>query len=199
MSAPVEQVSSARLLAALRFAAERHRGQRRKDSDATPYINHPIAVADTLAGVGGIADLATLQAAFLHDTLEDTETSAQELEALFGPEVTSVVQELTDDKTLPNQERKRLQVEHAPRLSLAAKQIKIADKVCNMTEISAAQPSTWSLQRKREYLDWAERVVAGCRGCNRQLERHFDVVLRQRRAALGGEGDGVQEGAKSGA
>jgi guanosine-3',5'-bis(diphosphate) 3'-pyrophosphohydrolase len=172
------------ILAALKFAAHKHRRQRRKDSEATPYINHPIAVAELLSRVGAITDLPTLQAAILHDTIEDTETSPEELEENFGQKVRLIVQELTDNKSLPKQERKRLQVEHAPNLSAHAKLIKLADKICNVSEFSVTQPADWPLERKLEYLDWAETVVAGCRNCNQSLERHFDAVLKQSRTLL---------------
>ncbi len=172
------------LFAALMFAAQKHSRQRRKDSDATPYINHPIAVAEILARVGGVTDSATLQAAILHDTVEDTQTTLKELDEQFGLPVRSLVQELTDDKSLPKQERKRMQIEHAPHLSTSAKQIKIADKIHNLTDITPTQPVEWTLQRKREYLDWAEMVVAGCRGCNPHLEQHFDAILKARRQAI---------------
>lgn len=172
------------LLSTLRFAAHKHSRQRRKDSDATPYINHPIAVAEVLARVGGITDLATLQAAILHDTIEDTQTTPQELDEQFGQAVRLLVQEVTDDKTLSKQERKQLQIEHAPHSSAAAKQIKIADKICNLADFTPAQPVDWPLERKRDYLDWAEKVVAGCRGCSPQLEQLFDAVLKEKREML---------------
>ena len=176
--------TSSSLLAALSFAAKRHSQQRRKDLAATPYINHPIAVAEVLSRIGGITDLRTLQAAILHDTIEDTETSPQELEDYFGREVRLIVQALTDDKSLPKQERQRLQVEHAPNLSTPAKLIKLGDKICNVSEITATQPAEWRLQRKLEYLDWAGKVVSGCRGCNLGLEEHFDAVLKKSRETL---------------
>jgi guanosine-3',5'-bis(diphosphate) 3'-pyrophosphohydrolase len=172
------------LLAAASFAAQKHSRQRRKDCDATPYINHPIAVAEVLARVGAVTDLTTLQAAILHDTLEDTETTPEELEKQFGQAVCLLVQELTDDKSLPQQERRRLQIEHAPHLSAAAKQIKVADKICNVSDITPTQPTDWPLRRKRDYLDWAEQVVAGCRGCSVLLERHFDYILNEKRQTL---------------
>ena len=175
---------SSSLLAALKFAADKHSRQRRKDLESTPYINHPIAVAEVLSRIGGITDLPTLQAAILHDTIEDTETSAQELEDYFGREVRLLVQELTDDKSLPKLERKRLQVEHAPNLSIPAKLIKIGDKICNVGEITATQPAEWPLQRKLEYLDWAERVVSNCRDCNLNLGKYFDAVLKKSRDSL---------------
>lgn len=172
------------LLAALQFAAQKHSQQRRKDSDASPFINHPIAVAELLARVGGVTDLTMLQAAILHDTIEDTSTTAQELEERFGQAVRSLVLELTDDKSLPKAERKRLQIEHAPHLSSRAKQIKIADKICNMGDITTTEPTDWPVPRKREYLDWAEQVVAGCRGCSQYLEQLFDAVLKEKRVTF---------------
>ena len=172
------------LLAALEFAAHKHSRQRRKDSEATPYINHPIEVAEVLSRVGGITDLPTLQAAILHDTIEDTETSAQELKDYFGQEVCLIVQELTDDKSLPKQERKRLQVEHAANLSTGAKLIKLGDKICNVSDITPSKPADWPLQRKLEYFDWAEKVVSGCRGSNLDLEQHFEAVLKKSRESL---------------
>ena len=107
------------LLKAIAFAADKHRKQRRKDAEASPYINHPIAVATVLAAEGGVSDEATLMAAALHDTVEDTQTTFAELEEHFGPEVTGLVRELTDDKSLEKAERKRLQIEHAPDASSA--------------------------------------------------------------------------------
>jgi (p)ppGpp synthase/HD superfamily hydrolase len=176
--------SAPALLSALRFAAHKHSRQRRKDADASPYINHPIAVAELLARVGGVNDLATLQAAVLHDTIEDTQTTPQELDEHFGLEVRLMVQELTDDKSLPQSERKQLQITHAPQLSAAAKQIKLADKICNASDITPTQPVDWPLQRKHDYLDWAEMVVAGCRGSNQLLEQHFAAVLKEKRQLL---------------
>ena len=179
------------LLEALRFSADKHRDQRRKDRGASPYINHPIAVAHVLATVGGVNDLTTLLGAVLHDTLEDTDTTPEELEEKFGREVRVVVQELTDDKTLPKTDRKRLQIEHARLASQRAQVIKVADKICNVLDVTYSPPANWSTQRRREYLDWTERVVAGCRDCNHALERHYEDVLRQGRAALD---DGIARG-----
>ena len=171
------------LLRAVGFAAERHRTQRRKGKERSPYINHPIAVAETLSRAG-ISDLAALQAAILHDTIEDTKTTADELKEIFGAEVSDLVIEVTDDKTRSSQDRKRLQIEHGPRLSERAKMIKIADKICNIRDITHAPPTDWSLKRKMEYLDWAERVVKGCRGIHDPLEAYFDEVLQRGRDLL---------------
>ena len=173
------------LLQAFQFSAERHRHQRRKDQNALPYINHLIEVANVLATVGGVTDVTILVAAILHDTIEDTQTSAAEIEAHFGREVRLLVEEVTDDKSLPRAERKRLQVEHAPHASSRAKLIKLADKICNVRDVTHTPPADWSAERRREYLEWTERVVAGCRGCNPALERQYDEVLRQGRLAVG--------------
>ncbi len=172
------------LLEALHFAATKHRDQRRKDQEASPYINHPIQVARLLASEGGVTDLVTLLAAILHDTVEDTETSPEEIERYFGPEVRRLVAEVTDDKGLPKGDRKRLQIEHAPHLSRQAQQIKIADKAANVKDICASPPANWSLERRQAYLDWADQVVAGCRGCNPALEAFYDGVMTQARATL---------------
>lgn len=175
----------ATLLHALHVAAGKHRDQRRKGAEASPYINHPIEVAELLARVGGVTDLVTLQAAILHDTLEDTQTTPKELEAAFGPAVRQVVEEITDNKQLPKAERKRLQVEHAPHLSTRAKLVKLADKISNIGSIIETPPTEWSLERKQEYFTWSERVVAGCRGSNAALERAYDEIVAEGRRVLG--------------
>jgi (p)ppGpp synthase/HD superfamily hydrolase len=168
-------------LSALQFAALKHSKQRRKGVDANPYVNHPIMVAELLARVAGVSDLGTLQAAILHDTLEDTETTSTELDAKFGAQVCRLVEELTDDKSLPSAERKRLQVEHAKQLSKAAKLIKLADKTANLTDLNASDPVGWSIKRKRDYVEWATSVVAGLRGINVPLEELFDRLAAQKR------------------
>jgi guanosine-3',5'-bis(diphosphate) 3'-pyrophosphohydrolase len=170
---------------ALSFAADKHQHQRRKGRDQLPYVNHPIRVADILWRVGAVRDMPTLVAAILHDTIEDTETSAEELEALFGAEVLALVQEVTDDKSLPKATRKQLQIEHAPHLSAKAKLIKLADKINNVYDVSHDPPDDWSSKRRMEYLDWAEAVVAGLRGINASLEAHFDAILCEGRGILG--------------
>ena len=175
---------TARLLIALHFSADKHRNQRRKDRGASPYINHPIEVATMLATVGGVTDVATLMAAILHDTIEDTDTSAEELEQKFGREVRLLVEELTDDKTLRKAERKRLQIAHARSRSHRAKLIKLGDKICNVKDITHAPPDGWSSERRREYLDWTEQVVQGLRGASGPLEAHYDQVLAEGRSAL---------------
>ncbi|HEU4748773.1 MAG TPA: HD domain-containing protein, partial [Gemmatimonadaceae bacterium] len=117
---------------AIEFASCKHSMQRRKDKDASPYINHPIAVAHLLADTGGVTDLVTLMAAVLHDTIEDTKTTAEELEARFGRTVRKVVEELTDDKSLDKAVRKQQQIDHAPKISREAKAIKLGDKIANV-------------------------------------------------------------------
>jgi (p)ppGpp synthase/HD superfamily hydrolase len=175
---------AAALLNAIQFAAHRHRDQRRKDTGASPYINHPIAVAHTLAGVGGVTDIVTLVGAVLHDTIEDTETTPEELEAAFGIKVRNLVAEVTDDKCLPKEMRKQLQIDHAPHVSARAKAIKLGDKICNVRDVTSSPPSDWPLGRRQAYLDWTEQVIAGCRGTNEALERCYDDALRAGRTVL---------------
>ena len=162
------------ILEALQFAAQKHRDQRRKDPQASPYINHPIALANVLWREARVRRPEVIEAALLHDTIEDTETTAQELRERFGRRVASIVMEVTDDKSLLKQDRKRLQVEHAPHLSREAKLVKLADKICNLRDMAEAAPRTWPRSRVREYFDWSRRVVDGLRGVHPALERLFD-------------------------
>ena len=159
---------------ALAFAAHKHRDQRRKNADASPYINHPIALADILVNEGGITDHVVLCAAILHDTIEDTETTYDELVSVFGRDIADVVAEVTDDKTLDSAVRKQLQIEHASHASQRAKLVKLADKTCNLRDLATAPPPEWSPERRREYFAWASKVVAGVRGINPALETAFD-------------------------
>jgi (p)ppGpp synthase/HD superfamily hydrolase len=182
------------LLRAISFSAQKHRHQTRKGDDPSPYINHPIQVAELMANVGGVEDVSALAAAVLHDTVEDTGTTPEELESLFGNAVRKLVEEVTDDKRLPKLERKRLQVEHARQLSPAAKLIKIADKICNVRDVTENPPAGWPIGRRRQYLEWAEQVVAGCRGTNAPLEVHFDEVLQLAWSKLGKEGQKLRDG-----
>ncbi|MBL9166782.1 MAG: bifunctional (p)ppGpp synthetase/guanosine-3',5'-bis(diphosphate) 3'-pyrophosphohydrolase [Verrucomicrobiales bacterium] len=174
----------ASLLAAIQLAASLHSTQRRKNAAATPYINHPIAVAEILARVGGVSELAVLQAAILHDTLEDTTVTREELSHRFGESVCRLVEEVTDDRTLSQVDRKRRQIEHAPHLSRPAQCIKVADKICNVSDLSSDEPPSWSLARKREYVDWAEQVVHACQGCSPALEQEFRQVVEKIRKEL---------------
>jgi guanosine-3',5'-bis(diphosphate) 3'-pyrophosphohydrolase len=173
------------LLRALQFSARKHRDQRRKDREASPYINHAIEVAHVLASVGAVTDVPVLAAALLHDTIEDTQTTAAELEQQFGRDVRLLVEEVTDDKRLPKAERKRLQVAHARDASHRAKLIKLGDKICNVRDVTHSPPADWPLERRREYLDWTEQVVAGCRGVNAALEACYDQALGEGRSRLG--------------
>jgi GTP diphosphokinase / guanosine-3',5'-bis(diphosphate) 3'-diphosphatase len=175
------------ILKALDFAAGKHNDQRRKDSQSSPYINHLIGVAETLWSVGEVRDENLLVAAILHDTIEDTDTTAEEIRAEFGEQVLAIVLEVTDDKSLPKQTRKQLQVEHAPHKSDKAKLLKIADKINNIRDIIKSPPADWSMERKREYLLWSERVVAGLRGVSPRLESHYDELLAEGKRSLGME------------
>lgn len=169
-----------KLLAAIAFAAHKHRDQRRKDAAASPYINHPIALANVLANEGSIDDERVLIAAILHDTIEDTETTEQELLREFGQEIASIVMEVTDDKALPKAERKQLQIEHAASISRRAKLVKLADKICNLRDVAGSPPADWTLERCQEYFDWAKAVVDGLRGANPSLEHIFDETYKLR-------------------
>lgn len=171
------------LLQALHFAADKHRDQRRKGEDASPYINHPIFVAEILSRAG-VTDVVTLQAAVLHDTIEDTETTPEELEQVFGAEVGDVVLEVTDDKQLRTHERREAQIRCAADLSRRAKLVRIADKIANVHDM-IHRPPDWPLDWRISYLDWTEEVVRQCRGINPDLDREYRQVLAEGRSRLG--------------
>ena len=168
------------VLEALGFAAHKHRDQRRKDAAASPYINHPIALANALVREGGVSEPEVIAAALLHDTVEDTKTTPAELGAAFGERVRRIVEEVTDDKSLPKAERKRLQIEHAATLSREAKLVKLADKICNLRDMAEHPPASWDLARRREYFDWAKAVIDRLRGVHPGLEAAFDAAFARR-------------------
>lgn len=178
-------VSVGLILRAMRFSAEKHRDQRRKDSNSSPYINHPIQVAETLWTVGEVRDITLLVAAILHDTIEDTSTTPDEIQTEFGEDILALVLEVTDNKSLPKQVRKQLQVETAAHKTFNARLLKLADKVCNVYDILTSPPADWSLERQQEYLLWTEKVVAGLRGINSKLENRYDELLVSGKRALG--------------
>ncbi len=164
---------------ALNFAAQKHRDQRRKGSDQTPYINHPIAVAHILLIEAGVTDEAVLTAALLHDTVEDTDTTFEEIEQHFGQRVREIVAEVTDDKSLPKAVRKQQQIDHAPHLSDRARLIKLADKTANLRDIVDAPPDDWSINRIDDYLEWGKAVIGQIRGTHAKLESLFDQAYEQ--------------------
>ena len=166
------------LFKALSFSAEKHTKQRRKDIDNTPYINHPISLANILAQ-RWVIDENVLCAAILHDTIEDTETTVDELQEHFGEKITSIVLEVTDDKSLEKSVRKQKQVEHAASISHEAKLVKLADKIANITDIINMPPVDWSSDRKKEYFDWAKAVVDNLRGVHQGLEKDFDDLINK--------------------
>jgi guanosine-3',5'-bis(diphosphate) 3'-pyrophosphohydrolase len=169
-----------------KFATEKHDGQVRKGDPPEPYIKHPIAVARVLVDVGGITDEELLAAALLHDTVEDTKTTFEDLTREFGARVSSLVGEVTDDKSLDKEERKRLQIEHSANISPDAKTLKFGDKICNVRDVANKPPKDWSKTRRLEYLEWTEKVIAGCRGVNQQLEDLYDDELRKGQDLISG-------------
>lgn len=162
---------------AILFAIGKHEGQIRKDAERSPYITHPLLVAQVLLEIGDVQDPSTLIAAILHDTLEDTKTTEAEIREAFGEEILQIVLEVTDDKSLEKIARKRLQVIHAPSISVKAKVIKLSDKLVNCRDILNSPPEDWHLGRRREYIQWAADVVENLRNANAPLELAFDQIL----------------------
>ena len=164
------------IVKAANFAAIKHKNQRRKDPEGNPYINHPLGVAHILT-TAKVEDIEVIVGAILHDTVEDTNTTFDEIEAEFGKSVREIVGEVTDDKNLSKEERKRLQIVRAPHKSRKAKLVKLADKLYNITDLERATPQGWSDERKMQYFLWSAKVVLGLRGSNQIIEDKIDEVL----------------------
>jgi (p)ppGpp synthase/HD superfamily hydrolase len=167
-------VSVQRILAAARFAAEKHAQQKRKGAMGEPYFNHLVEVAELIASSSDELDVELVMAALLHDTVEDTGVTFAELEERFGGDVASLVAEVTDDKSLPKETRKELQVRNAHKKSERAQMLKLADKISNLRSIVASPPIGWSLERKQQYFEWARQVVSGLTAPNSVLKEEFD-------------------------
>lgn len=176
--------ATTRIVQAIHFSAQKHKTQKRKNSKQTPYICHPVGVAHRLAIDAGIDDEDVLIAALLHDTVEDTDTTLEEIERLFGSRVAEIVDEVSDDKTLPKHVRKQQQIDHAPHISHEAKLVKLADKLDNLTDLLTDTPIGWEPQRVTQYFDWAEKVIRGLRSTNEPLETAIDDVLANREMAI---------------
>ncbi len=172
------------ILKAAHFAAQKHRDQRRKDREASPYINHPLRVAMLLSEIGKVQDEEILAAALLHDTIEDTDTKPADLENLFGSRILKLVEAVTDDKSLPKDERKIRQIEHAAEISTDAALIKLGDKISNVIDVTDTPPKHWGVKRRREYFDWAEAVVNNLPKVNPALEDYFKRVVEAGREKL---------------
>ena len=180
MNQPIDTNAFSMFVRALAFASRKHVNQRRKDANASPYINHPIALVSILVDEAGVHDMDVLCAALLHDILEDSETTAAELAETFGDTLAGIVIEVTDDKTLAKEERKRLQIEHAPRLTPAARLVKVADKIANLRDVADNPPANWPLARRHEYFDWAKQVVDAIPDVPQLLRKIFDDVYARR-------------------
>ncbi|MGZ4844023.1 MAG: HD domain-containing protein [Candidatus Angelobacter sp.] len=178
----IEELASAasiqRILGAARFAAEKHAQQKRKGENGEPYFNHLLEVAELVAASSRDLDVELVMAAFLHDTVEDTGVTLPELEEHFGQDVAALVAEVTDDKSLPKEIRKQLQVQNAHKKSARAQTLKLADKISNLRSIVASPPVGWNLERKRQYFEWARQVVSGLAAPNPYLKAEFDKTYQ---------------------
>lgn len=187
----VTETDTARILRAAVFAARVHATHRRKGTAAEPYVNHVLEVAEILAAHA--APMAAIVAALLHDTVEDSDEDPEpctlmQIEAAFGAEVAGIVAEVSDDRSLPKEVRKGLQIRHAPGASDAAKQLRLADKISNLRSMAASPPKGWDHARRLEYVGWAGRVAAGLRGVNPALDALFEATYREAVQKLAAEG-----------
>lgn len=173
-----------RVLAAADVAARWHTDQRRKGAAQEPYINHLLEVAHLVTEATGGRDPDLTIAALLHDAIEDCGITEAEITERFGADVAALVVAVTDDKALPKEERKRLQIANAAKKSDRAKILKLADKTSNLRAMKASPPANWPAERKRDYVAWARAVVAGTRGANPWLEAVFDQAAAEADAAI---------------
>jgi len=167
------------ILSAAQYAAEKHANQKRKGAAAEPYINHLIEVAHLVSTTLIDSDANLVIAALLHDVIEDAGVTSAELTERFGQDVAALVVEMTDDKSLPKEERKRLQIEHAPKLSVRAQTIKLADKISNLRSILFSPPPDWDYERKRQYFEWGKRVVDGLTAPSPILKAEFEKTVKR--------------------
>lgn len=172
------------LIKCVNFCAIKHKEQRRKDVEKTPYINHPIGVAHILTEEAGVTDPDVIMAALLHDTVEDTNTTFQEIETEFGSKVSSIVGEVTDDKNLTAPVRKQLQIDHAKSSSYEAKLVKLADKLYNLRDLNRSTPEGWTQERVEAYFEWAAKVINNLRGTNKSLEDKLDKLFAERQGPV---------------
>lgn len=182
--APARSPDIRRVMAALAFAARAHANQRRKGAAQEPYVNHLIEVAELVAEATGGGDEDALIAALLHDVVEDTPITAEELAAQFGAEVARVVVENSDDMTLPKDARRRARIESAPRKSARARLVKSADLISNLRAMAASPPAGWPVDRKLGYLEGCRALMDAARGPNPWIEARFDETAAETERAI---------------
>lgn len=167
------------VLEAVGFAAEGHNGQLRENPEKTPYIIHPIRVTEHLMTIANVHERDILVAALLHDTVEDTKITFADIQKSFGTTAEGYVRELTDNMSLPQEERMKLQIETAPKKSLAAAQIKLADKYDNLKSLQSNPPATWDQKKIDEYFLSAKKVTSSLPAANVPLKKAVDDVISQ--------------------
>lgn len=176
--------SNLMVVKAVLFCSEKHVSQRRKGAAQEPYINHLTEVASLVASATGGEDVNLIAAAYLHDTLEDTATTFDELVEQFNDDIARLVSEMTDNKSLPKQRRKELQVENASKKSKRAQVIKLADKISNLRSLAASPPADWEADRREEYVNWARAVCGQLKGNNAWLDEQFEKAAAEARASI---------------
>lgn len=165
------------LLETITYAIIKHDGQKRKDENAYPFIVHPIDVASILIKAG-VTDNDVLNAAILHDVVEDTSATYEEVKTKFGKSVADYVQEVSDDKSLSKLERKKAQIEHAKVISEGAKLIKLADKISNLTSLSNSVPKSWPAIWEKGYFAWAKLCTDNMSGLSEQLDAQLNTLYQ---------------------
>lgn len=158
------------------FAANAHKRQKRKDATGTPYINHPIDVANILADAG-ITDPDILCAAVLHDTIEDTYVTYDLIKEQFGEKVANIVKECSDDKSYPKEIRKQMQLKHSTNASVEAKLVKAGDKLSNIGDLDSNPPANWTQDEIQGYITWCYAVCLEIKGHNQIVDQRLSDIF----------------------
>ena len=158
---------------ALYFATLAHEQQRRKTGDV-PYIKHPIGVANYAINAK-VQNPNVIVACYLHDVVEDTFVTIEDIEEHFGPKIAKFVAEVTDDKNLSKVERKKGQIEHSKHISKEAKIVKLCDKLYNLKDL--VRNPIWEPERVQGYFVWSYIIVNNMRETNKCLEDQLDEVF----------------------
>ncbi|EFO18322.1 hypothetical protein LOAG_10172 [Loa loa] len=167
------------IIEAVDLAARRHRQQRRKDAAQTPYVNHPIGVAYILTSEGQITDTTTIIAAILHDIVEHTKTTDEEIRKMFGDEIADIVKECTMVRSMKREARMKSELEKASKLSHKAKLVQLADKLNNIRDIERGTPLGWTKQHVTEYIIFAKDLLSKIRGIHGPLESALDDIINK--------------------
>jgi len=165
------------VLGAAIFATEKHKSQVRSNEKKTPYIIHPIEVADLVMKIGHVYDKDVLITALLHDVMDDTQTTYEQITSLYGTKVSSYLEEMTSKQGLSLKEQKKQQIMQAFRQNPSVAIIKLSDKLSNLKTLATSPPPSWSRDRIDQYFQWAQTVIENLPESNQLLKKAVKNVI----------------------